>query len=416
MNDERHMNSEAARLPMTAVIASMVGLWLCYYLLTTARGAAMGFEFQGEMLWRRGLVTLAGIGVTYLLWLVLRFFDNRPFWLRVVAAVLVSLPASLSIAQINQWMFADIQAAEEQAAGRERGMVIERDEQGNLTAQVPLSQAQDYQGLPVVNDDSGATATIVLEPAPTGADRWKRTVDTAFGHYFLLLAWASLYFALVAVSKVRAAERRAGEFRNAAKAAELRSLRFQVNPHFLFNTLNSLSAMVMTGKVQQAEEMIQAIASFYRHSLTEDPTADVALDDEFDLQRHYLEIEAVRFPKRLRVVFDLPDALANCRVPGMILQPLVENSVKYGVSASNKPVTIAVSAREEYGRLVLTVADNGPGEGVSAQPVRANGFGIGLANVRDRLQARFGDAASIASGPAIDGYETELRLPLVRHG
>jgi sensor histidine kinase YesM len=102
----------------------------------------------------------------------------------------------------------------------------------------------------------------------------------------------------------------------------------------------------------------------------------------------------------------------------MILQPLVENSVKYGVSRSSSPVTIILSAREEYGRLVLNVADDGPGIAASPDLPQAaqGGFGIGLANVRDRLMARFGELATITSGETLDGYETELRLPLVTHG
>jgi len=231
----------------------------------------------------------------------------------------------------------------------------------------------------------------------------------------LLWAWASLYLAMVAGAEARDAQRRGERFRTAAKAAELRSLRYQVNPHFLFNALNSLSALVMTGKEERAEEMIQTISRFYRHSLADDPTGDVSLDDEIDLQEHYLEIESVRFPDRLRVTIDCPRELGGYQVPGMILQPLVENSVKYGVSASASPVMLTIAAREEYGRLVLTVSDDGPGgNGAGAQP--NGGFGIGLANVRDRLVARFGKEASITSGPTLDGYETELRLPLVRHG
>jgi LytS/YehU family sensor histidine kinase len=183
-----------------------------------------------------------------------------------------------------------------------------------------------------------------------------------------------------------------------------------VNPHFLFNTLNSLSALVMTGKADSAERMIQTISRFYRHSLATEPTADVSLRDEFDLQKLYLDIEAVRFPTRLVTRFDLPLDLEECRVPGMILQPLVENSVKYAVSPVSRPVTITVAAREEFDRLVITVGDDGPGV-----PQGTNhGFGIGLANVRDRLEARFGPDIGFSSAPVPGGYCTEIRIPLSR--
>jgi LytS/YehU family sensor histidine kinase len=210
--------------------------------------------------------------------------------------------------------------------------------------------------------------------------------------------------------QARVAERREQEFRSAAKAAELRSLRYQVNPHFLFNTLNSLSALVMTGKADRAEMMIQTISRFYRHSLADEPTGDVYLEDEFDLQQLYLDIEAVRFPERLTCNFDLPDDLKKARVPGMILQPLVENSVKYAVSTVARSVTITVAAREEFDRLVISVSDDGPGvpEGTP------HGFGIGLANVSDRLEARFGSDVAFTSAPIPGGYKTEMRIPLSR--
>jgi LytS/YehU family sensor histidine kinase len=193
-------------------------------------------------------------------------------------------------------------------------------------------------------------------------------------------------------------------------------LRYQVNPHFLFNTLNSLSALVMAQRSEQAEKMIQTISSFYRHSLAGDPTADVPLADEIALQRHYLEIEAVRFPERLRCEFDVPAALESACVPGMILQPLVENSIKYGVSASTRPVTIRIAAREAGGMLVLTVADDGPGQ-TAQQTAEQGGTGIGLANVRSRLAASFGAAARVESGPLpAGGYATVLTIPIVRAG
>ncbi|MXP15246.1 sensor histidine kinase [Altererythrobacter confluentis] len=406
-----------ARLPFRVVLASMVGLWLCYFLLTTLRGSIVGLEMQDELLWRRGLVSLAGVVVTFVMWLVLRLFDERQLWAKIVAALLVALPAAVLIAQANQMVFADIEAKVIEKIGARQGVKIRRDEAGNVLVDVPglPGELDDPQNPPernIQSDKSTVAATVTLARAPTGLDRWRQLTDIALGRYFLLLAWASLYLALLAGAQARAAERREGEFRRAAKASELRSLRYQVNPHFLFNALNSLSALVLTGKVDRAETMIQTISNFYRHSLADDPTSDVCLADEFALQRHYLDIEAVRFPDRLRPVFDLPDNLAEARIPGMIMQPLVENSVKYAIGPSKVPVTVTLAAREEYGRLVVSVSDNGPGANAESK----HGFGIGLANVRDRLKARFGKDATIVSGSTAAGYLTELRIPMVKHG
>jgi LytS/YehU family sensor histidine kinase len=328
----------------------------------------------------------------------------------------MALPASVLLAAINQWVFADIENKVVATIGEREGLRIRSDESGNLLvdplereAEVAATPAPLPTAAPVATGEARPTITINAE---TRADnRLRQLVDVALGRYYLLLAWAALYFSLANAEQARAAERREGEYRRAAKASELRSLRYQVNPHFLFNTLNSLSALVMTGKGQAAEQMIQTLSTFYRRSLAGDPTGDVALDQEIALQRLYLEIEAVRFPERLRTRFDIPAALADARMPGMILQPLIENSVKYAVSATTRPVTLTVAAREEYGCLVIEVADDGPAA-KEAKP----GFGIGLANVRDRLAARYGDAAQITSGPlAGGGWRSQIRLPLERH-
>src|SRR5690606_40575321 len=114
--------------------------------------------------------------------------------------------------------------------------------------------------------------------------------------------------------------------------AELRSLRYQVNPHFLFNTLNSLSTLVMRSQPGEAERMILNLSKFYRTSLSADPLEDVALSEEVHLQNLYLDIEAVRFPERLKVEIDIPDELLGVLVPGLILQPLAENAIKHGVA------------------------------------------------------------------------------------
>ncbi|RYD63296.1 MAG: sensor histidine kinase [Sphingomonadales bacterium] len=409
-----------ATVPARLVVASVVALWLFYFLLTTIRSLIQDFGFQDEMLWRRAVVMCVGAAMTLIVWLILRLFDEKPLWSKILVALVVAVPASIPIAQANQSIFHDIQQKEETRQARDQGFVLRRDRTGNILVDIPVDKLENLPGGPP-SGSPGASATVMFQPAPTATDRWKEIVDIALGRYFVILAWASFYFVMLAGVQTRESQRREERFRSAAKAAELRSLRYQVNPHFLFNALNSLSALVMTGRPDKAEQMIQSLSRFYRHSLAEDTSQDVDLSDEFDLQRQYLEIEKVRFPERLKTRYDLPEALARCQVPGMILQPLVENSVKYGVSASAAPVTVWIEVREEYGRLVITVSDNAPAKSKSkARKARASGssgFGIGLANVRDRLAARFGEEASVTSGPLeAGGYETQLRIPLVRHG
>ncbi|WP_068864563.1 sensor histidine kinase [Erythrobacter dokdonensis] len=403
-----------ATVPFRTVLFSMVVLWATYFALTTIRSLVMDFDFQFELGWRRLVVTAAGVAFTLVLWLLLRLFDARPLWIKISAGIALALPVALAIGQINYLVFKDMEAAYEQAYADRLNLNVRRDEAGNLLVDVPVRRfSQSVPGTTAPDNQQGevvGSESVIIAPAETYADFWRKLLDVALGRYFLLLAWASTYFALLAGVQARASQRREEQFRSAAKAAELRSLRYQVNPHFLFNTLNSLSALVMTGKADRAEKMIQTISRFYRHSLANEPTADVSLKDEFDLQRLYLDIEAVRFPKRLVPVFDLPVELEDARVPGMILQPLVENSVKYAISAVARPVTITLAAREEFDRLVITVSDDGPGVPKNAK----HGFGIGLANVRDRLEARFGPDIGFTSAPVPGGYRTEIRIPLTR--
>jgi LytS/YehU family sensor histidine kinase len=320
------------------------------------------------------------------------------------------MPAALAIAQVNQILFEPLSEIRDQIYAEERGFTIRRDAAGNLLAEIPRPREWHQQRGEDYDPDQPDVITFTLKEASDRSEYWFGLIDAALSRYYILLIWVALYIAILAIAQTRLAERREQEFRSAAKAAELRSLRYQVNPHFLFNTLNSLSALVMTGKPQRAEAMIQSISRFYRHSLADDPTTDVRLEDEFELQREYLDIEAVRFPDRLRCVFDLPKDLADARIPGMILQPLVENSVKYAVSPVAREVTITLAAREEFDRLVVSVSDNGPGVPAGS----SHGFGIGLANVRDRLEARFGPDIAFTSAPVPGGYRTEMRIPLTR--
>jgi hypothetical protein len=398
-------DEEIARVPFAIVLASVVGLWLCYFLLTTARGDLLNLGFEQEILWRRGIACLAGIVITLGLWLVLRLFDPMPLWAKISAALVLSLPVALAIAQANRLIFADMEERVFSRVAEQRGFGVRRSGAGDLLVDIPGA------ALPAVTRPLSTTDSVTVR-----ADQWlgsksEQLIELLFGRYFMMLAWCALYLALLTGEKARAAERREGAYRRAAKAAELRSLRYQVNPHFLFNTLNSLSALVLTGKTQAAEKMIQTLSTFYRRSLAEDPTADVPLREEFALQKMYLDIEAVRFPQRLRAEYHLPPALAEARVPGMILQPLVENSVKHAIAPSSSTVTITLSAKAEYGRLVITVADDGDAASRKEEP--KDGFGIGLTNVRERLEARFGSEASIVSGKVPGGYVTHLRLPLI---
>lgn len=274
--------------------------------------------------------------------------------------------------------------------------------------------------LPVITEPSPGAVLIQVGRPSTDHYREKdlsvmsQIGDQALNGYFFFAAWGALFLALGYAAAVRNAEREAAGYRAAARESELRALRYQVNPHFLFNTLNSLSTLILKDNRDEAEKMILNLSTFFRTSLTADPTEDVVLAEEIRLQRLYLDIEAIRFPERLTVEIIVPHELENARVPCLILQPLVENAIKYGVSRAKRPVTVRITAREDSQGLVLGVEDDGEPLGEDA---RLKGTGVGLKNVSDRLKARFGDEAACRYGPlANGGFGVTLFMPLIRNG
>lgn len=272
---------------------------------------------------------------------------------------------------------------------------------------------------PVITEPTPGTVMIqVGEPMNPHKEKDLSVIgqigDQALNGYFFFAAWGALFLALSYAAAVRVAEREAAGYRAAARDAELRALRYQVNPHFLFNTLNSLSTLILKDQRDDAEAMILNLSTFFRTSLTADPTEDVVLAEEIRLQRLYLDIEAVRFPERLIVEIAIPESLHDVRVPGLILQPLVENAIKYGVSRARRPVTVRICAREDSHGLVLSVEDDGEALGEDAT---LHGTGVGLKNVTDRLRARFGEEAACRYGPlANGGFGVTIFMPLIRNG
>ncbi|WP_068875469.1 MULTISPECIES: sensor histidine kinase [unclassified Phenylobacterium] len=202
-------------------------------------------------------------------------------------------------------------------------------------------------------------------------------------------------------------ERRLAAALAEAQTAQLAMLRLQINPHFLFNSLNAVMSLVGSGRNRDAEVVVSRLAEFFRATLASEPNAMTSLEDELDVLGAYLEIEAARFGDRLRVAIDLPDSLADASVPHFLLQPIVENAIKHGVAPSKRPVTLSVSATAPGGRLRLMVEDDGAGGAPGAA-----GEGVGLRNVAARLRAHYGAGATLRSERLTRGFRVELDLPL----
>jgi LytS/YehU family sensor histidine kinase len=197
------------------------------------------------------------------------------------------------------------------------------------------------------------------------------------------------------------------EARQREREAQMLALRFQLNPHFLFNTLNAISSLVVLRRTDEAESMIDRLSSFLRGSLAADPDRMVTVEDEFEMLDNYLEIESVRFGERLVTAIHLPQELARAQMPPFLLQPLVENAVKYAVAPSRAPVCVEIAARERDGMLELEVGDSGSDSaGVSS------GTGVGLANVRERLRLSFGGEGRMQVDKRSAGFRVVLTLPL----
>ncbi|MBK5912202.1 hypothetical protein CCR85_11950 [Rhodothalassium salexigens] len=209
---------------------------------------------------------------------------------------------------------------------------------------------------------------------------------------FVLLAWSAIYFGVKFYRQLL--EQQAATARATAMAheAQLAMLRYQLNPHFLFNTLNAISTLVLEGDARGANAMLTKLSSFLRYSLVNQPTQRVTLAQEVEALKLYLDIERVRFGDRLTFSVDLDESARDAMVPSLLLQPMIENAIKYAIAPSEAGGAIALIARAEAGRLCLRVRDDGPGiQGTPRVPVAPTSSGVGLANTRARLREVYGD-------------------------
>lgn len=206
---------------------------------------------------------------------------------------------------------------------------------------------------------------------------------------FLLVYWAFLavIYSFRNSQKLREREIASSQLESQLAKAQLLALHMQIQPHFLFNTLNSISSLLREN-VDAADEMITKLSDMLRYSLTNIDVHEVCLRDEIDFLKCYLEIEKIRFQERLNVEFDIQPNVYDARVPRMLLQPLVENSIRHGVSKQAKPGTVTIQARPVDTSLEITVQDTGPGIVLSGgQPIHE---GVGLKTTRERLKQHFG--------------------------
>ena len=210
-----------------------------------------------------------------------------------------------------------------------------------------------------------------------------------------LAAWSALYFAINYFLQLEEQNDRVIRLEAQAASAQLAMLRYQLNPHFLFNTLNSISTLVLLKQAEPANAMLSRLSAFLRYTLANEPTAQVTLAQEIETLKLYLDIEKMRFEERLRPHFAIDPAVSRARLPSLLLQPLIENAIKYAVTPQEEGADITISAQLAGQNVRITVSDTGAG--LSADPsdhttgVATESTGVGLANIRDRLAQAFGD-------------------------
>jgi signal transduction histidine kinase len=311
-----------------------IGGWTGYFLLRSLGGLAnrMGISFILPTI----LVTITGFSITLLMaWAYRGIIRMKPFWVWSLS-FLILVSASTLFSVIEVW----------------------------------------------------AHATF-YEPG------WRPQGIEFFGAILLTLAilgaWTGLYYGinyyLMLDEQAERFERMAAQ----ANSAQLEMLRYQINPHFLFNTLNSISTLVLLSDTERANTMLSRLSSFLRYSLVGEREGLATVAQEVQALKLYLDIERTRFEERLRVHYDIAPDVMGARMPSLLLQPLVENAVKYAVTPMEEGADIQVTARRVGDRLQLTVTDTGPGIAGGRPGPSSEGTGVGLANIRERLAQAYGE-------------------------
>lgn len=232
---------------------------------------------------------------------------------------------------------------------------------------------------------------------------------------FTMLAWSVLYIGIRYYAALQAERERSLEAEAAAHQAQLEALRYQINPHFLFNSLNAVSTLVTERRNDEAARMLSRVSDFLRLTLNTPVRDEVALADEIDYVRQYLDIERVRFGDRLRTEVDVAADAWEAAVPSFVLQPLIENAVRHAIAPREGGGTIVIKAKRAGDVLRIAIIDDGPGV---REESRSNGNGrIGLANTRDRLRALYGDRGrlDLSNGDG-RGTRATVEIPFRRQG
>jgi two-component system, LytTR family, sensor kinase len=231
----------------------------------------------------------------------------------------------------------------------------------------------------------------------------------ALSSTYLLLCWSLLYFGFKFYESQRAQEKALLRAVSLAQEAQLKMLRYQLNPHFLFNTLNAISTLILDNENQKANNTVTRLSEFLRYTLDQDPMKKVTLRQELEALDLYLSTERLRFGERLHLEYAIEEEALAALVPSLLLQPLLENALKYAVSPRELGGTVRIEGRVREGLLELAVIDDGPG--MRDGPPASERRGVGLANTRERLAVLYGENCRFAVLGSRPGLRVDMALP-----
>lgn len=240
---------------------------------------------------------------------------------------------------------------------------------------------------------------------------WLYYTQSSVWSFYIILSWSVLYFGIKYYLMLQKEKQNVLQANTLAHQAQLKMLRYQLNPHFLFNTLNAISTLILVKENNTANAMVTKLSEFLRYSLDKDPMKRVTLTSELQALQLYLDIEKVRFEERLQVIFEVSKECENALVPSMILQPLAENAIKYAIAVQEQGGTIKVQVKQFGNDLLIELSDNGPGAEIKNGNLHREN-GVGLANTRERLNALYKDNYSlVVSNNDPSGVKVNIRIP-----
>lgn len=242
-------------------------------------------------------------------------------------------------------------------------------------------------------------------------DFWLYYTKSSVWSFYIILSWSGLYFGVKYYQMLQKERQNVLKANTVAHQAQLKMLRYQLNPHFLFNTLNAISTLILVEENKTANGMVTKLSEFLRYSLDKDPMKRVTVESEIHALSLYLDIEKVRFEERLNVEIDIAEDCNKALVPSMILQPIAENAIKYAIGVMETGGTIVVKVSRFGNDLLVELSDNGPGAEIkNGNLFRENG--VGLANTRERLIALYHDNFSlVVSKNNPSGVKVSIRTP-----